>query len=81
MTQEPSGGSQTHPELSSGFNAADTTPSNVSELLTRAQLDNARNVYKLIDDGKAESVVGWSYDLHRLKLPIDLLEAVELSDD
>jgi hypothetical protein len=115
MTQEPSGGGQPHPELSSGYNAADTMPSNVSELLTRAQLDNARDVYKLIesrselnpyqdrelavkiitkladyhsdcidkliDEGKAESVAGWSYDLHRLKLAIDLLEAVELSDD
>jgi hypothetical protein len=81
MTQEPSGGGQPHPELSSGYNAADTMPSNVSELLTRAQLDNARDVYKLIDEGKAEAVAGWSYDLHRLKLAIDLLEAVELSDD
>ena len=115
MIQEPSGGSQPHPELSSGYNAADTMPSNVSELLTRAQLDNARDVYKLIEsrselnpyqdrelavkiitkladfhsdcidklinEGKAESVVSWSSDLSRLKLAIDLLEAVDLSDD
>lgn len=115
MSQDPSDGASAHPEMRSGYNAADTMPSNVSELLTRAQLDNARDVYKLIEsrselnpyqdrelavkiiskladyhsdcidklieEGKAEQVVGWSYDLHRLKLAIDLLEAVELSDD
>ncbi|QPN66545.1 hypothetical protein [Synechococcus sp. CBW1006] len=103
-----------HPELR-GYNAADTMPSNVSELLTRAQLDNARDVYrliesrselnpyqdrelavkiinklvgfhddcidKLIEDGKAESIPGWAIDLHRLKLAIDFLEGVDLSDD
>lgn len=103
-----------HPELA-GYNAADTMPSNVSELLTRAQLDNARDVYKLIEsrselnpyqdrelavkiinklvdyhdtvieklveEGKAGSVPGWAIDLHRLKLAIDLLESVDLSDD
>ena len=39
----------THPEMREGYNAPDTMPSNVSELLTRAQLDNARDVYKLIE--------------------------------
>jgi hypothetical protein len=90
-------------------------PSNVSELLTRAQLDNARDVYRLIDsrselnpyqdrelavkivnklvdyqnttidklieDGNAESAVGWTIDLQRLKLAAELLERVDLSDD
>lgn len=108
------GNASSHPELG-GYNASDTMPSNVSELLTRAQLDNARDVYrliesrselnpyqdrelavkiinklvnyhdsavdKLIEEGKAGSVPGWAIDLHRLKLAIDLLEAVDLSDD
>ncbi len=108
------GNAPSHPELG-GYNAADTMPSNVSELLTRAQLDNARDVYKLIEsrselnpyqdrelavkiigklanfhndiidklveEGKAESVAGWAIDLHRLRLAIDLLESVDLSDD
>lgn len=115
MTQEPPGGAPAHPEMSEGYNAADTMPSNVSELLTRAQLDNARDVYKLIEsrselnpyqdrelavkiidkladyhgsvieklieEGKAESVVGWSIDLHKLQLAIELLKDVDLSDD
>jgi len=42
------GSPPSHPEFGS-YNAADTMPSNVSELLTRAQLDNARDVYKLIE--------------------------------
>lgn len=104
-----------HPELSDNYNAADTMPSNVAELLTRSQLDNARDVYKLfesrsalnpyqdrelavkiitkladyhnnfisklIDEGKAENIYSWSVDLHRLRLAIELLEKVELSDD
>ena len=49
MTQETPGGEPIHPEMSEGYNAADTMPDNVSELLTRAQLDNARDVYKLIE--------------------------------
>jgi hypothetical protein len=115
MGQEESAKSSPHPELSDGYNAADTMPSNVSELLTRSQLDNARDVYKLIesrselnpyqdrelavkvinkladyhdnyiakliDEGKAENIFGWSVDLHRLRLAIELLEKVELSDD
>ena len=36
-------------ELRDGYNSSDTMPSNVSEELTRAQLDNARDVYKLIE--------------------------------
>jgi hypothetical protein len=104
-----------HPELSGSYQGPDTMPSNVSELLTRAQLDNARDVYKLIEsrselnpyqdrelavkivnklvdyhntsmdklieDGNAESVVGWAVDLQRLRLAVELLESVELSDD
>ena len=42
-------GAKSHPELSGGFQGPDTMPSNVSELLTRAQLDNARDVYRLIE--------------------------------
>ena len=38
-----------HPELSGSYQGPDTMPSNVAELLTRAQLDNARDVYKLIE--------------------------------
>lgn len=108
-------GASGHPELSGGYQGPDTMPSNVSELLTRAQLDNARDVYrlvesrselnpyqdrelavkivtklvdyhnttidKLIEDGNAESVVGWTIDLQRLKLAAELLERVDLSDD
>ena len=36
-------------ELRDGYNSPDTMPSNVSELLTRAKLDSARDVYKLIE--------------------------------
>lgn len=104
-----------HPELSGSYQGPDTMPSNVAELLTRAQLDNARDVYKLIEsrselnpyqdrelavkivnklvdyhnttidklieDGNAESVVGWAIDLQRLKHAAELLERVDLSDD
>lgn len=42
-------GPQGHPELSENYHGPDTMPNNVSELLTRAQLDNARDVYKLIE--------------------------------
>lgn len=49
MTQGRSPSDPTHPEMSGSFNAADTMPNNVSELLTRAQLDNARDVYKMIE--------------------------------
>lgn len=108
-------GANGHPELSGSYHGPDTMPSNVSELLTRAQLDNARDVYKLIEsrselnpyqdrelavkiinklvdyhntsidklieNGNAESVVGWAVDLQKLRLAIQLLESVELSDD
>ena len=115
MAQADSGSSSSHPEMSDGYRASDSMPSNVSELLTRAQLDNARDVYKLIEsrselnpyqdrelavkiisklvdyhsdvidklveERKADSVVGWSVDLHRLRLAVELLEGVDLSDD
>lgn len=115
MAQDGPSSPQPHPEMSDGYNASDSMPSNVSELLTRAQLDNARDVYKLIEsrselnpyqdrelavkiiskladyhndvieklieEGKAESVAGWAIDLHRLRLGIELLEGVDLSDD
>ena len=42
-------GAKGHPELSGDYQGPDTMPSNVSELLTRAQLDNARDVYRLIE--------------------------------
>lgn len=32
-----------------GYNSKDIVPSNVNELLTRAQLDNSRDVYRLIE--------------------------------
>lgn len=104
-----------HPELSGSYQGPNTMPSNVSDLLTRAQLDNARDVYKLIEsrselnpyqdrelavkiinkladyhnssidklieEGNAESAVGWAIDLQRLKLAAELLERVDLSDD
>ena len=38
-----------HPEITGSYQGPDTMPNNVSELLTRAQLDNARDVYKLIE--------------------------------
>lgn len=106
---------ESHPEMSGDVSAPDTMPNSVADLLTRAQLDNARDVYKLIearselnpyqdrelavkivnklvdyhiavveksiDEGNAELVAGWSADLTRLRLAIQLLEAVELSDD
>ena len=115
MAQDQPGNGPAHPEMSSGYNAADTMPSNVSELLTRAQLDNARDVYKLIEsrselnpyqdrelavkivakladyhssvidklieEGNAGSVAGWSIDLHKLQLAVELLKEVDLSDD
>lgn len=108
-------GSSDHPEFSGDYNAADTMPNSVSELLTRAQLDNARDVYKLIEsrselnpyqdrelavkiidkladyhstvieklveEGNAGSVAGWSIDLHKLQLAVELLKDVDLSDD
>lgn len=115
MTQDNPGDEPVHPEMGQGYNAADTMPSNVAELLTRAQLDNARDVYKLIEsrselspyqdrelavkiinkllsyhsdiidklieEGKAESVAGWSVDLHKLQLAVALLKDIDLSDD
>ncbi len=115
MSQDKPGDELLHPEAREGYNASDTMPSNVSELLTRAQLDNARDVYKMIEsrsdlnpyqdrelavkiiskladyhndvidkhieEGKADAIAGWAIDLHRLKLAIDLLEGVDLSDD
>lgn len=110
-----SSGGASHPELAGGYNAADTMPNNVAELLTRAQLDNARDVYKLIEsrselnpyqdrelavkiitkladyhdgmisklieDGEVSTIPNWAIDLGRLRLAIDLLKAVELSDE
>ena len=115
MAQDDTSSPQPHPELRDGYNASDSMPSNVSELLTRAQLDNARDVYKLIEsrselnsyqdrelavkvitklvsyhndvidklieEGKADTIAGWAIDLHRLKLAIELLDSVDLSDD
>jgi hypothetical protein len=49
MAQDDTSSSQSHPEFTDGYNASDSMPSNISELLTRAQLDNARDVYKLIE--------------------------------
>jgi hypothetical protein len=46
-------GAKGHPELSGGYQGPETMPSNVSELLTRAQLDNARDVYRLIESRSA----------------------------
>jgi hypothetical protein len=108
-------GASEHPEFSGGYQGPDTMPNNIGELLTRAQLDNARDVHrliesrselnpyqdrelavkivnklvdyhnttieKLIEDGNAESVVGWTMDLQRLQLAAELLERVDLSDD
>ena len=102
-------------EFSENYNSTDTMPDNVSDLLVRTQLDNARDVYKLIearselnsyqdrelavkiigklvnyhnsaidkfvDEGKAELVAGWAVDLQRLTSAIELLEAVDLSDE
>ena len=104
-----------HPELSGSYQGPGTMPDNVSDLLTRAQLDNARDVYKLIEsrselspyqdrelavkivnrlvdyhdtiigkqieEGNASSVVNWAIDLQRLRLVVELLESVDLSDD
>ena len=42
-------GSEGHPELSECYQGPGNMPDNVGELLTRAQLDNARDVYKLIE--------------------------------
>ena len=33
----------------SAYNSKDVVPSNVNELLTRSQLDNSRDVYRLIE--------------------------------
>lgn len=38
-----------HPEMASGDVASGAMPQNVAELLTRAQLDNARDVFRLIE--------------------------------
>jgi hypothetical protein len=110
--EEGNGG---HPEVDGSYGGPGSMPDNVSELLTRAQLDNARDVYKLIEsrselnpyqdrelavkiidklasyhgstidklieEGKAESVAGWSVDLHKLQLAVELLKDVDLSDD
>ena len=99
----------------SSYNSKDLVPSNVNELLTRAQLDNARDVYRLIEarselnpyqdrelavkiisklidyhaekideiikEGKADDVTPWATDHHRLKLAIQMLEEVILSDN
>lgn len=71
-------------ELRDGYNSSESMPSNVSEL-SRAQLDNQRDVYKLIEkiteEGKAETVAGWSIDAHKLQLAVELLKDVDLSDD
>ncbi|MCP9913333.1 hypothetical protein KBZ07_07920 [Cyanobium sp. BA20m-14] len=71
-------------ELRNGYNCSESMPSTVSEP-SRAQLDNPRDVYKLIEklteEGKAESVAGWSIDVHKLQLAVELLKDVDLSDD
>ena len=38
-----------HPEFADNYNAPDTMPDNVNELLSRVQLDNARDVHRLIE--------------------------------
>ena len=43
----------THPEMADGYQASGSMPQNISELLTRAQLDNARDVFRLIE-GRSE---------------------------
>jgi hypothetical protein len=43
-----------HPELGPGHSPS-SFPSNVAELLTRAQLDNARDVFKLVETRSALS--------------------------
>ena len=99
----------------STYNSKDLIPSNINELLTRSQLDNSRDVYRLIearselnpyqdrelavkiiaklvdyhrdkievliDEGKADEISAWATDYHRLKVAIDMLEEVELSDN
>lgn len=115
MPSSPDDPSPPHPEFDEGVHAPATMPANVADLLTRAQLDNARDVFRLVesrselnpyqerelavkiikklvtyhdsvidklfDAGDAPSLPGWSIDLQRLRLAIDLLEAVDLSDD
>ncbi len=48
------GASPGHPELGSDLGPS-SFPSNVAELLTRAQLDNARDVFKLVETRSALS--------------------------
>ena len=48
------GASPGHPELGPGHGPS-SFPSNVAELLTRAQLDNARDVFKLVETRSALS--------------------------
>jgi len=36
---------------------------------------------KQIEEGNASSVVNWAIDLQRLRLVVELLESVDLSDD
>lgn len=108
--QVPAGGA-----APGSYNAKDKVPSNVNELLTRAQLDNSRDVYRLIearsqlnpyqdrelavkiisklsdyhrdkiqvlvDEARADEIAAWATDYQRLQVAIDMLEAVELSDD
>lgn len=38
-------------------------------------------ISKQIEEGNASSVVNWAIDLQRLKLAVELLESVDLSDD
>jgi hypothetical protein len=112
---EESRSSGEHPEMVGDYQASQTMPQNVAELLTRAQLDNARDVFRLIEsrselnayqdrelavkivrkladyhsdvinksieEGNAAAAATWAADLARLQQAIQLLEAVDLSDD
>ena len=62
----------------SNYNSRDVVPSNVNELLTRAQLDNSRDVYRLIearselnpyqDRELAVKIIGKLSDYHKEKV-------------
>ena len=73
--QMPGGGT-----APSSYNAKDKVPSNVNELLTRAQLDNSRDVYRLIearselnpyqDRELAVKIISKLSDYHRDKIQV-----------
>jgi hypothetical protein len=48
-TPAEAGSSGDHPEMVGDAHASEAMPQNVAELLTRAQLDNARDVFRLIE--------------------------------